>query len=149
MKRWLPFAALGVALIVALAIGAARSGGNRSVAQRVQHITAQLKCPVCEGETIADSNALISRDIRADVQRRVEAGQSDHEITDYVVHQYPEIRLSPPTRGVGLLVWVLPLVVIAAAAIGLGLAFAGWRSRAGLMVTDADRALVEEALRHQ
>jgi cytochrome c-type biogenesis protein CcmH len=147
MKRWLPFAALGVALVVALAIGAGRSGGSRTVAQRVQHITGQLKCPVCEGETVADSNALISRDIRADVQRRVAAGQSDGQIIDYVVHQYPGTRLDPPAHGVGLLVWLLPVVAVAAAAVGLGLAFARWRARPGVEVTDADRALVEEALR--
>jgi len=138
---------LAVALAVALAIGASRSTGTRTVAQRVQHITGQLRCPVCEGETVADSNALISRDIRADVQRRVEAGQSDRQISDYVVHQYPGTRLDPPTRGVGLLVWVLPVLALIAAASGLAFAFARWRARPGVTVTDADRALVEEALR--
>ena len=147
MRRWLPLAALAVALAVALAIGASRSTGTRTVAQRVQHITGQLRCPVCEGETVADSNALISRDIRADVQRRVEAGQSDRQISDYVVHQYPGTRLDPPTRGVGLLVWVLPVLALIAAASGLAFAFARWRARPGVTVTDADRALVEEALR--
>jgi cytochrome c-type biogenesis protein CcmH len=146
MKRWLPFAALSVALAVALAIGATRGSSHRTVTQRVQHVTGQLRCPVCQGETVADSNALISRDIRADVQRRVQAGQSDRQIIDYVVQQYPGTRLDPPAHGVGLLVWVLPVLALVAAAAGLGVAFVRWRARPNVAVTDADRALVEDAL---
>jgi cytochrome c-type biogenesis protein CcmH len=148
LRRWAPWAALVVVLIVVLVIGTTRSTRPRTSAERVQHIASQLRCPLCQGETVADSNALISQDIRALVQQRVAAGQSDSQIIGYVVHQYPGTLLKPPATGVGLIVWALPVVVFVAALGGLTLAFLRWRSRTGITVTDADRALVDKAL-HQ
>ena len=144
--RWLPWAALLVVLVTALVIGTTRTGPPRTPQERVQHITSQLRCPVCEGETVADSNALISQDIRALVQQRVQAGQSDGAVLSYVVHQYPGTLLKPPASGIGLIVWVLPVIAVAAGLAGLAVAFRRWRSRPGVEVTDADRRLVEEAL---
>jgi cytochrome c-type biogenesis protein CcmH len=145
--RWLPWALLAAVLVVALVIGATRSSSPRTPQERVRHITSQLRCPVCQGETVADSNALISQDIRALVQQRVQAGQSDSAILTYVVHQYPGTLLNPPARGIGLIVWVLPLIAVAAAVAGLAVAFRRWRGRTGVVVTAADRQLVEKALR--
>ena len=147
VTRWLPWAALSLLLVVALAIGASRSSGRPSVAARVNHIGSQLRCPVCEGETVADSSAPVARDIRNLVQQRVEAGQSDQQIIAYVVHQYPGTLLNPPATGVGLIVWALPVMVFVVAVAALAFAFARWRSRPGTAVTDEDRALVDEALR--
>jgi cytochrome c-type biogenesis protein CcmH len=145
-RRWLPAAALLVVLVTALVIGATRSNRPRTTEERVQHITSQLRCPACQGETVADSNALISQDIRALVQQRVEAGQSDGAILAYVVHQYPGTLLKPPVSGIGLIVWALPVVVVVAAVAGLAVAFRRWRSRPGVTATDADRQIVEKAL---
>jgi cytochrome c-type biogenesis protein CcmH len=117
------------------------------VDDRVHRITSQIRCPVCSGETVADSSAPISQDIRAAVRQQLLAGQSDHQITAYIVHQYPGTALNPPSTGVGLLVWALPVVVFAGAAAGLGLSFARWRARSGVTVSDEDRLLVERARR--
>lgn len=144
--RWLPWAGLLLALVVALVIGASRSSAPLTPQQRVQHITSQLRCPVCEGETVADSSATISQDIRTLVQQRVAAGQSDGEILSYVVHHYPGTLLKPPARGIGLIVWLLPILALLAGAGGLFLAFRRWHARPGVPVSDADRRLVEEAL---
>lgn len=147
MRRWLPLVALAVVATVALAIGTVARPGHQTVADRVQHVTSQLRCPVCSGETVADSNAPISRDIRAAVEQRVTAGQSNGQITDYIVQKFPGTLLTPPTRGIGLIVWALPVLAFAAAAATLAVAFVRWRSRPLVTVTAADRALVEEALR--
>jgi cytochrome c-type biogenesis protein CcmH len=144
--RWLPWAALLVALAVALAIGTTRPAAHLTTQQRVQHITSQLRCPVCEGETVADSSATISQDIRALVQQRIQAGQSDSQILTYVVHHYPGTLLKPPASGVGLIVWVLPVIALLAGAGGLFFAFRRWHARPGVTVSDADRRLVDEAL---
>jgi cytochrome c-type biogenesis protein CcmH len=146
LRKWLPWLALAVVLVVALTIGATRTTGPRTQADRVQHITSQLRCPLCQGETVADSNALISRDIRTLVQERVAAGQSDSQIIAYVVHQYPGTLLKPPASGLGLIVWALPVVAVVAAAGGLAVAFVRWRGRSGITVTDDDRAIVDRAL---
>jgi cytochrome c-type biogenesis protein CcmH len=96
---------------------------------------------------VADSNAMISRDIRGAIQERVAAGQNDGQIISFVVHQYPGTLLTPPAEGVGMIVWALPVLAFVAACGGLFLAFNRWRDRPRVMVTDADRALVEQALR--
>jgi cytochrome c-type biogenesis protein CcmH/NrfF len=96
---------------------------------------------------VADSDALISRDIRGVIQQRVVAGQSDRQIISFIVHQYPGTLLTPSASGVGMIVWALPVLVFVVALGGLGMAFARWRSRPRVTVTDADRALVEQALR--
>lgn len=147
LQRWLPLAGLGLVLVIALAVGTAGHSGPRSVDDRVHRITSQIRCPVCSGETVADSSAPISQDIRTAVRQQLVAGRSDHEITAYIVHQYPGTALNPPSTGVGLLVWALPVVVFTGAAGGLGLAFARWRTRSGAIVSDEDRRLVERARR--
>ena len=145
--RWLPWAALLLVLVVALVIGTSRSGPTLTPEQRVQHITSQLRCPVCEGETVADSNAT---DLPGHPGSRAssgsQAGQSDSTILAYVVHHYPGTLLKPPASGVGLIVWVLPVIALLAGAAGLFLAFRRWRASPGVAVTDADRRLVEEAM---
>jgi cytochrome c-type biogenesis protein CcmH len=145
--RWLPWLGLLGLLLVALVIGTRGSNRPGTQAQRVQHIASQLKCPVCEGQTVADSDALISRDIRGVIQQRVAAGQSDREIVSFVVHHYPGTLLTPPATGVGIIVWALPVLAFVVAAGCLALAFARWRARPLVAVTDADRTLVEQALR--
>jgi cytochrome c-type biogenesis protein CcmH len=146
VRRWAPWAALGVVLVVALVVGA-RSGGHPTVTQRVHHIASEIKCPVCEGQSAADSDSAPSRAIRDEIQQRVQSGQSDHQILDYLVSRYPNSKLLPDARGAGLIVWVLPVLAVAAAAVGLGLAFARWRPRPRLPVSAEDRALVQRALR--
>ena len=146
VRRWLPWAGLLVALVVALVIGTSRPTAARTPEQRVQHITSQLRCPVCQGETVADSNATISQDIRALVQQRIAAGDSDGAILTYVVRHYPGTLLKPPASGVGLIVWTLPILALVAGALGLFVAFRRWRSRPVEAVSDADRRLVDEAL---
>jgi cytochrome c-type biogenesis protein CcmH len=145
VRRWAPWLLLSVMLVGALALGVHRRG-SMTEAQRVQHISSQLRCPICEGETVAESEALISRDIRGVIQERVAAGQSDQQIISFIVRQYPGTLLTPPATGVGLIVWALPVLVFVAALGGLWLAFARWRSRPAVAVTDADRALVDRAL---
>ena len=75
-------------------------------------------------------------------------GETDGRIIDYLKSRYgAEILLAPEPRGVGALVWALPLLAAAAAVAGLAVAFRRWRSRPAPRVSDDDRALVEEALK--
>jgi cytochrome c-type biogenesis protein CcmH len=135
-----------VALVTALAVGA-HSGGHPTLDQRVRHLAAQIKCPVCEGQSAADSDSAPSRAIRDDIRARLQAGQSDRQILDYLVSRYPGSKLLPDARGVGLIVWVLPILAVGVAVVALGFAFVRWRSRPVPPVSAEDRALVERALR--
>lgn len=149
-RRWLPWAAMALVLVVALAVGATRTRGPASTQDRVTAISKTIKCPTCRGESVADSNALTSREIRADIADRVEAGQSDDEIRAAYVSVYgADVQLTPSSSGVAGLVWAIPVVVVVLAGAGLVVVFRRWKAEGERSATDADRALVDAALARQ
>lgn len=80
---------------------------------RARAITAQLRCPVCQGETIDDSDAPISRDLRLLVRERLVAGDTDEAAIDYVVDRYGEFVLfKPRASGSGLVLWLAGPVLL-------------------------------------
>lgn len=88
--------------------------------ERAQEISRTLKCPTCAGESIADSNALLSGAMRETVQEQVEQGRTPDEIREWFAQRYgDQILLEPPRRGLGWLLWGFPLVLVAAAALVL------------------------------
>jgi cytochrome c-type biogenesis protein CcmH len=151
IRRFLPVVALAAVIVTALVIGGAgRDRGRRTPAARTEAITGDLRCPVCQGLSIADSHTPTAEAIRADVRRRVDAGESDSEIRAAYVASYGQwILLRPETSGVGALVWLLPVGALVLAVGGLTFAFRRWRREPALAATDEDRALVEAALANQ
>ena len=99
--------------------------------------------------SVADSEAPAAVGIREEITRRVAEGrESDGQIKDYILGLYPNISLRPETRGLGLVVWALP--VVAAVVVVGGLALVVIRRRRGAApagLSDDDRRLVEQALR--
>ncbi len=90
--------------------------GAEDLERRVQSITDQLRCPTCQALSVKDSEASFSVQIRDKVTRMVQEGQSEDQIKAYFVSRYGEwILREPPKTGLGLVVWVLPLVAILAA----------------------------------
>ncbi|HEV7862834.1 MAG TPA: cytochrome c-type biogenesis protein CcmH [Acidimicrobiia bacterium] len=148
IRRVLPGAALAVVVVVALVIGGAgRSRPTRSPGARAHAIAQDLRCPVCQGLSVADSPSPTAKSIYDDVRRRVDAGESDATIRAAYVARYGEwVLLRPPASGVGALVWILPVSALLLAVGGLALAFRRWRRQPSLPATDADRALVDAAL---
>ena len=148
IRRWLPVAALAAVVVAALVVGGAgRSQGSRSPAARARAIASDLRCPVCQGLSVADSPSETAKAISDDVRRRVDAGESDSAIRAYYVGRYGQwILLRPETSGMGALVWLLPVTALLLGAGGLALAFRRWRREPARAVSDEDRALVEAAL---
>tara|TARA_B100000378_G_scaffold79228_1_gene61948 strand:+ start:36 stop:494 length:459 start_codon:yes stop_codon:yes gene_type:complete len=101
---------------------------------RAREISAELRCMVCQNQSIDDSNADLARDLRLLVRDRLAAGDSDDEVIDYVVSRYGEfVLLKPRFSPHTWLLWGAPALLILLGAIGLwGLV----RSRRG-----ADRPL--------
>jgi cytochrome c-type biogenesis protein CcmH len=88
---------------------------NPAQEARAVQIGRQLRCLVCQNESIEDSGADLARDLRHIVRERVAAGQSDQEIIDWLVARYGDfVRLKPPLNASTLLLWGSPLVALAA-----------------------------------
>ncbi|MDQ1515518.1 MAG: cytochrome c-type biosis protein CcmH [Actinomycetota bacterium] len=148
IRRVVPGAALAAVVVAALVIaGAGRSHPSRSPAARAHAIASELRCPVCQGLSVADSPSPTAKAIYEDVRRRVDAGESAGAIRSFYVGRYGEwVLLRPETSGTGALVWILPVTALLLGAGGLALAFRRWRREPALSATEADRALVEAAL---
>lgn len=145
--RRLAWAAMGLVLVVALAIGARGRTGPPTEDQRVNHVASVIRCPTCQGLSAAQSDAVASESIRNEIRRRIEAGETDGEIKGYLVSRYGEdILLVPKAKGIGVLVWALPLVGAVAAVGGLVVVLRRNRGRPGRRASEADQVLVREAL---
>ena len=148
MSRRLVWGAMALVLVTALAVGSHGRAGPPTQDQRVHRLASVIRCPTCRGLSVAESDAPAAESIRDEIHRRVADGQSDGQIKAYLVSRYgPDIVLNPEARGVGLLVWALPVVAVAAALAGLVLVVRRRRARPGRRVSAADHALVNEALR--
>ncbi|MCU0903933.1 MAG: cytochrome c-type biogenesis protein CcmH [Tabrizicola sp.] len=94
---------------------------------RARDISRDIRCPVCQGESIDDSNAPIARDLRLIIRERLVAGDTDAEVVDYIVARYGEgVLFNPPAEGVNLVLWLAgPALLLA----GIGVAVAAGRRR--------------------
>lgn len=76
---------------------------------RYRQLTEELRCPKCQNQNIADSDAPIAMDLRAEIYRMLEAGDSNAQIIDYLVARYGDFVLyKPPVSGRTLLLWYGP-----------------------------------------
>ena len=116
--------------------------------ERAREISAGLRCPVCRNESIDESNATLSRDLRLLVRERLVAGDSDAEVVDFLVARYGEfIVLRPDARGANLVLWLAaPALLLAGLGIGWG-AIRNRRQPAPEALSDEEKARLEEILR--
>ena len=143
MSRRLHWGLLLVVLVGALAVGARGESGPPTEDQRVERISSVLRCPTCRGLSAAQSDAPSAEAIRDEVRRRVQEGQTDTQIKDYLISRYGEdILLQPRSK----LVWALPVVGVVVAVGGLLLLLRRRRVRPGRKASDADEALVARAM---
>lgn len=143
-----PWLALGVVVVAALVWAAWPASEPPTVRAHAVELAAELRCPDCEGLSVADSATTSGRAIRADLRRRIARGQSDAAIRQVYIDRYGDsILLKPEGGGLGILVWGLPLTAIVLGAGGLAIAFARWRKAPKMHATDADEALVESSRR--
>jgi cytochrome c-type biogenesis protein CcmH len=145
--RW-PWILLVALLAGALVVAAVGDDGPRTTAERSRAIAESIACPQCQGQSVADSEAPSARAIRTEVARRIEAGETDDQIRDYIAGIYGEdALLTPPSDGVAGLVWFLPVAGFVAAVGGLVVVFRRWRVPDDIQTSDEDRVLVEQARR--
>ncbi len=81
--------------------------------QRYQDLSAELRCPKCQNQNIADSNAPIAKDLRQTLHQQLEQGASDDEILEYMVARYGEfVRYRPRFSGATMLLWLAPALLL-------------------------------------
>ena len=120
--------ALLLAAAPALAVQPGEMLADPALEARAREISSVLRCPVCQGETIDDSNAPVARDLRLVVRERVMAGDTNDQVIDFVVDRFGEyVLLKPTVTGANWLLWAAgPLMLL----IGAGAGFVYLRGRA-------------------
>lgn len=115
--------------------------------QRAREISQGLRCPVCRNESIDESNASLSKELRIVLRERMVAGDTDQEAMDFMVSRYGEyVLLRPDARGANLILW------LAAPALLLIALWVGWvtirrRNTTTEALTEAEKAELDEILR--
>lgn len=103
---------------------------------RYEELIHELRCLVCQNQTIADSNAELALDLRTKVATQIEAGRSDEEVVAYLTARYGDFVLyRPPVQSNTILLWIGPFLLLAIATAVLVVTL---RGRARLAETDED-----------
>lgn len=114
---------------------------------RYQQLSEELRCPKCQNQNIADSNAPIAQDLRKLLHQQLEQGASDAEILDYMVARYGEfVRYRPRFGGANLFLWLAPVLLFCAAMVVLIITL---RSRSKSAVIGTASLTAEEQARLQ
>ena len=131
--RWLRF------LIIALALtwcGQARAVqvdevlADPTLEARARVLSKELRCMVCQNQSIDDSDAPLARDLRILVRERLQAGDSDSQVLDFLVARYGEfVLLKPRFSGHTAILWLMPVIVLLIGAMTLVVAWRRYRRR--------------------
>lgn len=154
MRRWLVAGLLGLSLIgVAQAAIDTYEFANEAERTRFRQLTQELRCPKCQNQDIADSNAPIATDLRREIFRMLGEGQSNEQIVEFMVDRYGEfVRYKPALNARTLLLWYGPAGLLVGGFVLLGVIVLRHRGRktaagSGLSADEQQRldALLKQA----
>lgn len=116
--RQLTLAAVAAVLLVLAVAGLLRSAaadGPATEAERAQEVASSLRCPTCQGLSVADSNSPLAQSMRRIVDEQIADGRSEEQVEQFFVDRYGDwVLLAPRSDGTGWLVWMVPVVAVAA-----------------------------------
>lgn len=96
-------------LILFIPLSGINSIAQESIDNQTTRIANLLMCPVCQGQSVGESNSNLANDMRDIIRKQLEEGKSQDEILAYFVNSYGEsILASPPPKGINWLLWLLP-----------------------------------------
>ena len=106
-----------ILMLISLAVLAlaqqAKPVEDPQIEQRMQALTQQLRCLVCQNETLADSRADLAEDLRREIREQMKAGKSDREIIAFLTQRYGDFVLyNPPVKATTYLLWFGPFVLL-------------------------------------
>lgn len=127
---------------------AAQAPSGAEFEQRLKNLETELRCLVCQNQTLADSNAGLAEDLRKEVRTLAEQGKSDDEIKQFLTTRYGDFVLyNPPVKAITLLLWFGPFMLLAA---GAGIFFFIVRRRSKVVeepaLSEAERKKTEDLL---
>ena len=143
MKRWLAAAVLGLSMVgvahAAIDTYEFAKDGDR---ERFRELTKELRCPKCQNQDIADSNAPIAADLRREIFRMLGEGKSNPQIVDFMVDRYGDfVRYKPALSGRTWLLWFGPGILLVGGFVVLAVIV---RRRRGAAAQGAAQLSVEE-----
>jgi cytochrome c-type biogenesis protein CcmH len=98
---------------------------DQALEKRVRDLSSELRCLVCQNQTLADSNAPLAADLRNQVREQLKSGKSERDVIDFLVARYGDFVLyRPPLQANTVLLWLGPFLLLVA-----GLALLAWRLR--------------------
>jgi cytochrome c-type biogenesis protein CcmH len=144
--RWL-IGALMLAGCHAMALIETYEFSNQELEERYHYLSEELRCPKCQNQNIADSDAPIAQDLRKLLHQQLEEGASDGEILEYMTARYGEfVRYRPRFSGITLLLWLAPVLLLLA---GIGVLLVVLRSRPKRTTGEEGQLSAEEQARLQ
>lgn len=104
---------LGFMLVLQLTVALAAAPPAAEVDRRLQSLSGELRCLVCQNQSLVDSDAELAVDLRREIRSMIEAGKSDEEIRDFLAARYGDFILyEPPFKPLTLLLWLGPLLFL-------------------------------------
>ena len=147
MLRLLALLLLASATAAAPAKEAAPAAQDPVLEKRVMTLAEELRCLVCQNQTLADSNAPLAEDLRNQIRERMREGNSDAQVVEYLVARYGDFVLyRPPLKATTVLLWFGPLLLLAAGFAVLLRRLLRRRSMEVAEMTAADRKRAAELL---
>ena len=105
--------------------------------QRVYDVASQLKCLVCQGESVADSPATLSQQMRGIIRQQLQSGKSEQEVIQYFESRYGDrILWSPPWQGFTLLAWLVPIALLLGGTLLLFIVLRDWHTQSAKGLTE-------------
>lgn len=132
--------ALAVICLCLSAAADATAADQAALEARFKALTSELRCLVCQNQTIADSNAALAIDLRNEVQRLLHEGATDAAVIDYMVARYGDFVLyRPPVKATTWLLWAAPAAFLVAGVIGWVAVMRGGRRASAPTLSDEER----------
>ena len=141
---------VGLAILVVVGViwltAMTSSARPPSLDARVSQVASQLQCPVCNGESVADSPSGLAAQMRTVIRQQLQSGKSEQQVIAYFVSRYGEsIRQDPPKSGFTLLMWLGPVVMLLAGIFVVTQVARRWRASAPAVAGDAEQPELSQA----
>ena len=128
---------VGIVLVIGVAwlVTSVSAAQPKTLDERTLDVARQIQCPVCNGESVADSPSLRAAEMRAVIRQQLTEGRSEQQVLDYFSQVYGnDILESPPRQGFTSLIWLMPLLMLLAGVAAVVVLAREWQRQARVAV---------------